>query len=139
MTKVEAEQIAALINRRNKLARQYRAADVLKNASNYEFETRESKVAACVERKEVQWYQWEICHLSVGESWEGKGLAYMVYSRTEDAARSGGACLLQCTIRVGNNESETFFSRQGFKDVGTFHYPATGNNVGIWQKVLSTP
>ncbi len=139
MTKPRAQEIAKLINERNQLARRYKADDILRYASNYEYELRDGKVVACVERKKVQWYQWEICHLSVPEEWEGRGVAFAVYSRAEEAARAGGACVLQCTIRQGNEKSERFFRRQGFAKVGSFLYDATGNTVGIWQKLIRPP
>jgi N-acetylglutamate synthase-like GNAT family acetyltransferase len=139
MTADEARQIAELINRRNELMRRYRPADVQESAANYEFESRDGAVVACVERKRVQWYQWEICHLSVAEDCERKGLASMVYARAEAAARLAGVSLLQCTIREGNGASESFFSRQGFHRVGTFLNTRSGNTVGVWQKVLSGP
>src|SRR5579871_4742556 len=98
MNEKQAHEIAALLNERNQLVRMYDAQRVLAEATNYEWEEREDKVVACVERKRVQWYQWEICHLSVMKDWEGKGIASIVYARAEEAARSGGACILQCTI-----------------------------------------
>jgi hypothetical protein len=72
----------------------------------------------------------------VREEFEGKGVAFSVYASAEAAAARGGAYLLQCTIRDGNEGSERFFLRQGFRKVGAFYYERTGNNVGIWQKVL---
>jgi len=136
MTRAEADEIAQLLNDRNRLVRRYTGQQVLVDADNYEYENRDGHVAACVERKRAQWYQWEIRHLSVREEWEGKGLAFAVYSRAEAAVLQGGACVLQCTIRQGNKDSEKFFRRQGFTGVGAFYYQATNNNVGIWQKVL---
>lgn len=136
MTEAHAREIAALINERNELARTYTAGDIIREASNYEYEVRDGKVVACVERQKVQWYQWEICHLSVPTEWEGKGVAFAVYQRAEAAARSGGGCVFQCTIREGNKRSEKFFRRQGFLKVGAFLYRPTGNTVGVWQKVL---
>ena len=138
MTEIQAQEIAALLNERNELARKYTARDVLMHADNYEYEVREGKVIGCVERKEVQWYQWEVCHLSVAEDWEGKGIASAVYERAERTALAEGACLLQCTIREGNQRSARFFERRGFVKVGRFVYPATGNTVCVWQKILST-
>lgn len=113
MTEAHAREIAALINERNELARTYTAGDIIREASNYEYEVRDGKVVACVERQKVQWYQWEICHLSVPTEWEGKGVAFAVYQRAEAAARSGGGCVFQCTIREGNKRSEKFFSTAG--------------------------
>ncbi len=60
MTKAQAEEIANLINERNQLVRRYKAKDILQHAGNYEYEIRDGKVVACVERKKVQWYQWEV-------------------------------------------------------------------------------
>jgi ribosomal protein S18 acetylase RimI-like enzyme len=137
MTEAEAKQIAELLNERNQLARQYIVDDILKNADNYEYELRGGKVVACVERKKVQWYQWEIRHLSVLKEYEGKGVASLVYQRTEKAARTNGAAVLQCTIREENTRSEAFFKRQNFVKVGRFLYGVTGNAVGLWQKVVS--
>src|SRR5947209_5092477 len=102
MTEIEAQQIATLLNDRNQLAGRRSAKHILAAATNYEFELRDGSVVACVERKSVQWYQWEICHLSVKSEWEGKGIASIVYARAEESARSGGARILQCTIREGN-------------------------------------
>ena len=74
VTGSEAPEIATLINRRNQLARHYEPADTLPQAKNYEYGSRDGKVVACVERREVQWYQWEVLHFSVDEAWEGEGL-----------------------------------------------------------------
>ncbi len=137
MTETQAQEIAALLNERNQLAKTYTARNVLPEAGNYEYKVRDGKVVACVERKKVQWYQWEICHLSVAREWEGKGLAFIVYQRAEEAARSGGACILQCTIREGNERSERFCAKRGFVKVGRFFNTLTGNTVGVWQKMLS--
>jgi L-amino acid N-acyltransferase YncA len=139
MTGAEAQQIATLINRRNRLARRYEPADILRQAQHYEYESRDGKVVACVEWKEVQWYQWEVLHLSVDETIERKGLAYLVYERLENAARSAGVRLLQCTIREGNKDSVGFFDRQGFSKVSRFFNRQTGNTVGVWQKVVAEP
>lgn len=139
MTEAEAEQIASLINRRNRLAKNYEPADILREAHNYEFEPRYGKVVACVERREVQWYQWEVLHLSVDEALEGQGLASLVYERLEKAARSAGVRLLQCTIREGNKDSVSFFDKRGFSKVARFLNRQTGNAVGVWQKVLTEP
>jgi N-acetylglutamate synthase-like GNAT family acetyltransferase len=137
MTEAEAKQIAELLNKRNQLARRYTGEDILKNAGNYEYELRNGRVAGCIERKKVQWYQWEIRHLSVLSEYEGKGVASIVYDRAEKAARTNGATVLQCTIREENARSVTFFQRHGFVKVGSFLYQATGNVVGVWQKIIS--
>jgi hypothetical protein len=75
MTDPEAEQIAALLNERNQLARNYAAADVLAKKGDYIYESREGQVVACIERKVVQWYQLEVRHLSVAITWSAKDSA----------------------------------------------------------------
>jgi L-amino acid N-acyltransferase YncA len=45
---------------------------------------------------------------------------------------------VQCTIRDDNAESEGLFNKCGFVQTSTFYYPSSGNNVGVWQKVVST-
>jgi GNAT superfamily N-acetyltransferase len=137
MTEAEAKQIAEILNERNQLAKRYTGEDILKNAGNYEYELWNGRVVGCVERKKVQWYQWEIRHLSVLPEHEGKGVASIVYDRAEKAARTNGATVLQCTIREENARSETFFQRHGFTKVGRFLYQVTGNAVGVWQKIIS--
>jgi ribosomal protein S18 acetylase RimI-like enzyme len=139
MTDTESEQIAALLNDRNQLARNYLAADVLAEKGNYIYELREEKVVACIERRVVQWYQLEVSHLSVHVAWERKGLGSIVYQSAEEFGRLSGICLVQCTIREGNEASEGFFVKHGFAKVGRFFYVPTGNTVGVWQKVLTAP
>lgn len=137
MTLSEANQIAALINQRNRLDKNYTGNSVHKFAELYEYEVLDGKVVACVQRKELQWYHWEICHLSVAPECEGKGLAFKVYKRAEDKAIANNVRLLQCTIREGNEDSEKFFTRQEFTKVNRFVNTRTGNVVGVWQKVLA--
>ncbi len=134
----EAGQIAALLNERNQLAGMYTDKSILSCAETYDYEIVDGEVASCVQRKELQWYQWEILHLSTSEKHEGKGLAYKVYKRTEDRAIANGVQLLQCTIREGNRNSEEFFTRQGFTKVNRFRNNRTSHVVGVWQKVLET-
>jgi hypothetical protein len=57
MTISEAQQVADLINSRNRLDNNYNAERVSRDATLYEYEVVDGKVAACVQRKELQWYQ----------------------------------------------------------------------------------
>ena len=114
MNDQEAAQIADLLNQRNQLAQDIVVAGVLAEQNGYVYEVRQGTVVACVEHRNVQWYQWEILHLSVAPDWERRGLCSIVYQRAEQAARSRNICLLQCTIRDGNKQSEGFFTKQGF-------------------------
>lgn len=138
MTPQQAEQIAQLLNARNQLQVEYTAEKVRQHAANYLFELSDGAIVACVEVKKVQWYQWEICHLSVRESHERQGLGKHLIRRAEDGAKSGRARILQCTIRVGNEASEQAFQRCGYREACRFFNTATRNYVAVWQKVLST-
>jgi ribosomal protein S18 acetylase RimI-like enzyme len=138
MTPRQAEEIAQLLNARNQLQVAYTPAKVQQDADNYLFELDDGAVVACVEVKKVQWYQWEICHLSVSEKHERQGLGKRLIRRAEDKAKSGAARIVQCTIRVGNEASEQTFRRCGYREACCFFNAATSNYVAVWQKVLST-
>jgi len=137
MTMEFAEQIASLLNERNQLTTKQDGQDIYEKGKSYDFEIRAGKVVACIQRIRLQWYQWEIRHLSVSEDHEGAGLAYGLYKKAEGDAITGRARLLQCTIREGNVASERFFTRQGFKRVNSFGNEKSGHRVWVWQKVLS--
>ncbi|MFZ0581267.1 MAG: GNAT family N-acetyltransferase [Candidatus Acidiferrales bacterium] len=131
MTPEQAEQIAALLNSRNQLQVAYTAARVQQHVADYLFEIIAEKVVACVEVKKVQWYQSEICHLSVNESHENKGLGKRLIRLAEAKAFRDGARIVQCTIRIGNEASERAFRRSGYAEVGRFFNEESGNYVGI--------
>jgi ribosomal protein S18 acetylase RimI-like enzyme len=138
MDRTHAEQIATLLNTRNQLVQQYNGDLVLASASNYLFTVSDSgEVVACAELKRVQWYQFEVCHVTTASGAEGKGLARELLALVEERARSKGCRILQCTIRRDNRRSQTIFSKNGFREVSEFYYPNSGNNVGVWQKVIS--
>ncbi|SRR5260370_23485250 len=136
MTNDVATKIAALINDRNQLDRDYNAARVLEHATNYEYQLEGEVLVACVEVKKVQWYQWEIRHLSVNTAYGRKGDGTRMIQRAEEKAKDGGARIIQCTIRVGNVESEGAFRKQGYTHVNSFHNSRTNNYVAVWQKVV---
>ena len=127
-----------MLNTRNQLQVGYTTEKVLQNADNHLFELRDEVVVACVEVKKVQWYQWEICHLSVSEKHERQGLGKLLIRRAEEKAKLGAARIVQCTIRVGNEASEQAFRRSGYREACRFFNAPTDNHVAVWQKVLST-
>jgi ribosomal protein S18 acetylase RimI-like enzyme len=138
LTDVQADQIAALLNERNELTIQYTRQRVLGHADNYLCRHSEvGEVIACVEVKKVQWYHTEILHLTVALSFEGQGHAKALLREAERAARAEGARLLQCTIRTENTKSRALFEGFGFVHIGTFFNQGSGNNVGVFQKILS--
>jgi len=137
MTEDVAAKIATLINERNQLDGRYDAPRVLRQSKNYEYELDGEVVVACVEVKRVQWYQWEICHLSVSPAHTRKGFGSRMIQRAEEKAKDGGARIVQCTIRVGNIESESAFRKQGYAQTTCFYNSRTHNYVAVWQKVIS--
>lgn len=137
LTHVQADAIAKLLNERNELTVKYTGDRVLQEADDYRFTAAESgEVVACVQIKRVQWYQFEVCHLTVAAGNERKGTAKALLRDVERVARSKDARLLQCTIREDNEPSQTLFEGFGFRRVGIFFNERSGNNVGVYQKVL---
>jgi N-acetylglutamate synthase-like GNAT family acetyltransferase len=132
-----AQQIATLLNTQNKLTVVYDADKVLQAAGRYIYRLGEdSKVVGAVEVKKVQWYQCEIDHLSVSDKRRGTGSSLLAEALTQ--AQKLGARVVQCTIRVGNKESEGFFTKHGFTPTVTFLNRDNGNRVTIYQKALTT-
>lgn len=138
MDQKHAAQIAELLNKQNKLVVHYDAQKVLQSAENYLYEVAESgDVAACLELKRVQWYQFEVDHLTVHSDFLRRGYGQSLLDRAEHKAVTENGRLLQCTIRRDNTASEGLFTKCAFNQVAEFYYPLSGNNVGVWQKVIS--
>ena len=138
LTDAQADQISDLLNERNKLTVRYTRSRVLEHASNYLCRYAEAgEVIACVEVKKAQWYQTEILHLTVAKSHERRGHAKALLCEAERVARANGARLLQCTIRIGNQDSRQLFEGFGFMLVSTYFNQSSGNNVGVFQKILA--
>lgn len=129
--------IAALLNERNELTVQYTRQRILAEADNYRFLSSETdNVIACIEIKNMPWYQMEVSHLSVAEAHEGRGHAKSLLCEAEHVARAQNARILQCTIREDNTRSRKLFEGFGFQCVGRFFNERSGNNVGVFQKIL---
>lgn len=138
MDRSHAQQIADLLNERNKLVTHYDADRILTAAGNYLYLLSDGgEVNACVELKRVQWYQCEIDHLTVRVSREGKGDARKLLQMAEQRARELGGRILQCTVRHDNSRSQRLFEKNGFLHTADFYYPTSGNNVAVWQKSIS--
>ena len=134
-----AEQIAKLLNDRNQLTQQYTAARVLQLANRFLYRLDDlGNVIACVEVKKVQWYQFEILHLSVTEAVARTGKAAALLADAERSAEEAGGRVFQCTIREGNTASENFFAKNGYRKTLSFLNHSSGNRVGIWQKVVAS-
>jgi GNAT superfamily N-acetyltransferase len=131
-----AEQIAALINARNALTKQYTTDIVLQTADNFLYRLADDEVSACVEVKRVQWYQAEINHLSVSEAHLRKGLGRSLVREAIAKAKGLNCRVAQCTIRIGNEESEGLFLSESFRRTSAFHNARSGNDVTVFQLVL---
>ncbi len=63
-----AEQIATLLNAQNQLTVQYTASRVLEHQDDYLVRLDDAgQVVACAELKQVQWYQFELLHVTVAQ------------------------------------------------------------------------
>jgi ribosomal protein S18 acetylase RimI-like enzyme len=139
MTAELAQQVAGLINARNKLVRKYTAQRVLEAAGNYLCRVgSDSRLIGVVEVKRVQWYQCEIDHLSVRADCGRQGIGFSLVEEAEARAVQLGARVAQCTIRSGNGESERLFRKRGYVPGATFFNVDSGNQVTVYQKALVT-
>ena len=110
MERSQAEQIAALLNTQNQLTVHYHADRVLDHQDNYLVRLdRFGRVVACAELKKVQWYQFELLHVTVSQQHHRQGHARSLVVEAQDRAITGGARILQSTIRAGNTASEDLF------------------------------
>lgn len=138
MDNKHAEQIAMLLNDQNQLVVQYTADRVLEHKDNYLVRLDNSgKVIACAELKQVQWYQFELLHVTVALKNQKQGHARALVAEAERRAIHRGARILQSTIRAGNSASEALFKSSGFKSVSRFYNTKSKNIISVWQRVLS--
>jgi len=138
MTAEQADAIAHLLNTQNQLISKYDGKKVLRTAGEFLYRSgTKDPIIACVELKKVQWYQFEICHLTVHPDYQRQGHAYSLINEAEQQAIAAGARVLQCTIREGNRGSEQLFAKSNFVQTSKFYYPYSENHVAIWQKVVS--
>lgn len=137
MTKFEAEEIARLINNRNQLTKKYSYEEILSNSENFVYLKEEEKIVACAESKKVQWYQFEILHVSIAQNFEGKGFGNLILNLAEKNAIEKNAKILQCTIRTNNDNSIRLFTRKGYKQVNSFFNNKSGNWIFIYQKTIA--
>jgi N-acetylglutamate synthase-like GNAT family acetyltransferase len=134
MTTDIADQIANLLNSRNELIRKYDAKMVIEKKDNYVYLLEDSKLIACAESKKIQWYQWEISHVSVSNKVEGKGIGSKILAMAEKEALNCGAKILQCTIRSDNDRSQRLFLSKGYFRTSSFFNVKSGNWVNVYQK-----
>jgi len=138
MTEDQAEAIAHLLNTQNQLVSNYDAKKILSAGGQFLYRSgSKDPIIACVELKKVQWYQFEVCHLTVHPDYKRQGHGKSLIEEAEQRAVAAGARVLQCTIRDGNCSSEQLFANSGFARTSRFYYPTSKNHVTVWQKVVS--
>jgi ribosomal protein S18 acetylase RimI-like enzyme len=137
MTDDEATQIADLLNRRNQLMQKYDRHRVLESADEYVYRSVDGLVVVFAQLKRLLWYEAEVLHLSVHEDHENQGHARRLLAEVLTEARLHGYCIVQCTIREGNTDSEKLFESAGFKKVSRFRNPDSGRNISVLHYVLA--
>jgi ribosomal protein S18 acetylase RimI-like enzyme len=110
----------------------------LSSADNYIVRLDErSNVIGVVEVKVVQWYQSEICHVSVSSSALRQGIGVWLITQAEEKAEQQNARIVQCTIRSDNVQSIGLFTKMKYSHVCSFYDHISKNTVLVWQKVIS--
>lgn len=138
MNSCQAQQVADLLNRRNALSITYTSERVLNEAASYILETSiDDVILGCVQLKQVQWYQSELCHLTVDEAFEGRGISSKLIESAEVLARQNNSRIIQCTVRSDNAKSMSRFIKCGYLKSCMFYNIVTKNSVDVLQKVLS--
>lgn len=133
-----AKQIAELLNSENQLVIPYTEQIILSKAENYIYEeNEENEVLCCIELKKVQWYQFEVCHLTVNPKHRKNGYGQKILEKAINYSKANRGRVVQCTIREDNSASIGLFNKNGFHKVSVFYNPDSNNNVGVWQKVVS--
>lgn len=133
-----ANQIATLLNAQNQLTIRHTANCVLEHQDDYLVRLDDSgQVIACAELKQVQWYQFELLHVTVAQQSQKQGHARALVAEAEKLATQRGARILQSTIRAGNTASEQLFKSSGFEPVSRFYNVKSKNIISVWQRVLS--
>lgn len=129
-----ASQIVELL-KQNELTIDYTPEMILNTSENYVFIEEHEKIMACAEVKKVQWYQWEISHVSVAKRRCGFGKRIVELAESKIIKAHGK--VIQCTIRSTNTASIELFKSMGYTSGVTFYNANSGNNVIIFQKALS--
>jgi len=138
MTENQALQIANLLNERNQLTTAYTANSILASEDRYVFYEETKIVVACAEIKKVQWYQWEIRHVSVHEKFERRGYGRRILQFAERKVKDNGGLIAQCTVRADNHSSIMLFLASDYIKAISFFNKATGNYIQVFQKSLVT-
>jgi ribosomal protein S18 acetylase RimI-like enzyme len=130
------KQIVSLINNQNRLAQHQTLEMLLDKGHCIVSVNDEGTLVGCVRVVKVQWYQWELFHLSVLPDYRRQGQATALLLKAEAHAKQEGASIVQCTVRMGNVESEALFSKSGYTAGAVFTNRESGNMVRVYQKSL---
>ena len=131
-----AGQIADLLDAEAQSTVPYSAKMVLQHADDYICEIQDDVVIACVEVKKVQWYQWEICHLSVSEAHERKGLGEQPRGRPRIRQRAVVRGSFNAQSGSVTREASKAFRRSGYREACHFFNASTDREVAVC-KVLA--
>lgn len=137
MNRIEAEQIADLLNTQNQLTENYTAEKVIEHQNDIIYHIGDDgKVICAVEVSRVQWYQAEIKHLTVDPDVKRNGLGRKLLVEAEEKVLELGALVVQCTVRDNNTGSIKLFLSSGYHHCLTVKNPKSGNRVMILQKPI---
>lgn len=138
MNEHQESQILSLINEINNLTEPVTIAYTRSRKRDYLFEMdSEGSVIGCICVKYVQWYQCEICHLSVSKSHRGLGLGAKLVARAITYATKKNFKISQITIREDNIISQRVFEKFGFKHMNSFFNNKSAHRIKLYQLNLN--
>ena len=135
MNTLQANQIADLINRQNKLLIKFNLWDIHSRRESIIFSEQNGMVVGTVQVNSINWYMAEIEHLSVAQGYKRQGIGRKMLAEAE--IKAGGALLLQAVIRSDNRASIRLFESVGYHRVAVFKNPESGNLLEVYQKVIN--
>ena len=139
MNSIEAEQIFKLLDRNDLGETKPTLEEIRENLYFIDYDKDEGDdriIVACARAKQVQWYQWELCHLSVALEHESTGKAYKVARKAIQHAIDNGAKIIQCTISETNYKSWRLCERNGFKKATRFYNDKSKKNLLLYHRVV---
>ncbi len=139
MTAKSAKQIANLLNERNHLPNKIDYGNIA--YENYFYvvlneKTEHEEVVACARAKCMSFFCYELKHVVVKESYEGKGLGKLVISLVETYVKKKNIPMLLATTRCENIKMNSLFSKLGYERAREFINDGTKHPLILWRKDL---